>query len=448
MAQPLPAPPEAGLLNAARFGRQTFRFLEGVQARFDDGTAIPIPGRPPLVVLTSPTLVREALSRPEAFGRVPALDSASLIAENGLVQSDGDLWRQQRSVMQPAFTGEQVDAYGDATGERVARVAEEWETRAPFTGNLHGAMTALTLRVASEILLGEDLGPDRAADFHDWMQTAGREFEFGLDTVSPEWLPERISPEFRDAAANIRALSEELIDRRRRQLAEHEGGDHPANMLTMLLLAEDNPDVEYPEHQIRDEVATFLIAGHETTALSLTYTLSLLSWHPEVRERVRTEAESVLGDDPPTSDAVEDLQLTRRVYDESLRLYPPAWAVFRRTTADVEIGDYTIPEDASVVLPLWSMHRDDRFFDDPETFDPGRWERRDPSEVPAYMPFSMGPHACIGQSFARTGATLSLARLVREFDVDVASNALDDLRVTPTLRPPDGVEATVDLAGE
>jgi cytochrome P450 len=305
-------------------------------------------------------------------------------------------------------------------------------------------MTALTLRVASEILLGEDLGPERAAEFHDWMQIAGREFEFGLDTVSPEWLPERISSEFREAAANIRELSEELIERRRQQLAREDEDDRPANMLTMLLLAEDNPDVDYPPNQIRDEVATFLIAGHETTALSLTYTLSLLSWNPEARERVRAEAESVLGDDPPTSDLVDELEFTRRVYDESLRLYPPAWAVFRRTTGEVEIGEYTIPGGASVILPLWSLHRDDRFFDDPGTFDPDRWERRDPSEVAAYMPFSMGPHACIGQSFARTGATLSIARLVRDFDVEVSTNALDDLRVTPTLRPPDGVQATVE----
>jgi cytochrome P450 len=311
----------------------------------------------------------------------------------------------------------------------------------------------VTLRVASEILFGEDVGADRAAQFHEWMAVAGREFEFGLEVALPDWVPTPVSDEFEQAAAGVRDLSETLIERRRAALADggvmdSTHGDSsdeaaPADMLTLLLAAQSEPDVEMPDEQIRDEVATFLIAGHETTALSLTYTLSLLSWHPEVRRRVRAEAREVLGDAAPEHGDLADLEYTKRAYREALRLYPPAWAVFRQVDGDQRLGDYVLEDGSAVIAPLLSIHRDDRYFEAPETFDPDRWTRRDPDDVDAYMPFSTGPHACVGRGFALSGATLVLARLVRDFDVDVPEDALDELRITPTLRPVDGVPATV-----
>jgi cytochrome P450 len=450
MPQSLPEPPDSGVINAVRFGTQTFRFLEGVQSRFADAVAIPVPGRSPLVVVTGPDLAREVLGDPETFTRVPAQASAALIAENGLVQSEGDLWRQQRAIIGKAFGERQVRAYADTTGRRVEALADRWADAGRQDLNLHRETTGLTIRVASEILLGEDVGADRAHQFHEWMQVAGREFEFDLDVVRPDWLPARISPAFREAAEGIRGLSEELIERRRAQMAaEDDGEDGPTDMLTMLLRAESRPEVEMPENQIRDEVATFLIAGHETTALSLTYTLSLLSWHPEARRRVREEAREVLGDGPAGYDDVERLSFTKRAYREALRLYPPAWAVFRQAAADARLGGYDVEEGSAVIVPQWSIHRDGRHFENPTEFDPDRWDRRDPDEVDAYFPFSTGPHACVGRGFALSGATLVLARLVRDFDVDVPKDALDDLMITPTLRPEAGVPATVTpVAGD
>jgi cytochrome P450 len=442
MSRPLPAPPEAGVVNALRFGTDTVRFLEGVQARFEDGTAIPIPGRPPLVVLTGPDLVAEALERPDDFPRVPAGGAVAMIAENGLVQSEGDLWSQQRSIVAPAFGGRQVTAYANTTGRRIHDRTTRWAETGRQEADLHREMTSLTVRVASEVLLGTDIGEARADRFHEWMRIAGEEFEFGLETVLPEWVPTPTSNGFREAASGIRELSEDLIERRRAALA---AGDEPEtpDMLTMLLRAEDDPDVEYPDDQIRDEVATFLIAGHETTALSLTYALSLLSWNPDARERVRAEATEVLGEEPPTHDDLAGLEYTKRAYREALRLYPPAWAVFRRANGEVEIGEYVIGDGSAIVMPLLTIHRDGRYFEDPDAFDPDRWGRRDPKAVAAYRPFSSGPHACIGQGFALAGATLVLARLVRDFDIDVPETALNDLRLTPTLRPADGVPATI-----
>jgi len=460
----IPQPPEAGLLNAVRFGTDPFRFLEGVQARFESITAIPIPGRAPLVIVTDPDLAHEVLAHPPKFRRVAAQGSARLIAENGVVQSDGDLWRQQRGIMRPAFAGRQVREYANTVGERVCELAGEWRAiDADETLNLHREMTTLTIRVASEILLGEDIGRDRAAQFHEWMAVAGREFEFSPTTVSPEWLPSRTDPEYREAAEGIRDLAEEIIMRRREAMADEDadtdgsddtrsatgtvGAKRPQDMLTLLIEAEDDPGVDYEPNQIRDEVATFLIAGHETTALSLTYTLCLLAWHPEARDRVREEASQVLGAgedaETPGYDHVDHLAYSERAYREALRLYPPAWATFRQATADVRLGDFRIEEGSAVVLPQFSIQRDGRYFDSPRRFDPDRWEDRAPNSVPAYFPFASGPHACIGRNFALSGATLALARLTREFDIDVPADALDDLRPTPTLRPGGDVPVTI-----
>ncbi|TKR25382.1 cytochrome P450 [Natronomonas salsuginis] len=443
MARRLPSPPKAGLLNGLRFGTDTIRFLEAIQARFDDGTSISIPGRPPLVILTGPDLVAEALDRPDDFTRIPARGAVAMIAENGLVQSEGDLWSQQRSIVAPSFGGRQVTAYANTTGERIESRATQWAEIGRQRTDLHREMTSLTVRVASEILLGEDIGKASADQFHEWMRIAGEEFEFGLETVLPEWVPTPTSPAFREAATGIRELSEGLIERRRTSLAAGERTD-ASDMLTALLRAEGDPDVDFPTNQIRDEVATFLIAGHETTALSLSYTLCLLSWYPEARRRVREEATAALGDGPPTRDDLSELEYTKRTYQEALRLYPPAWAVFRRVNGPVKLGGYTIEDGAAVIVPLWSIHRDARYFDEPDAFDPDRWARRDPNAVAAYRPFASGPHACIGRGLALSGATLVLARLVRDFDVDVPDDALDDLRLTPTLRPAAGISATID----
>jgi len=447
MARELPNPPQAGLLNAVRFGDDTFRFIEAMQGRFDDAAAVPIPGRAPLVIVTNPELVHDALSRPAAFSRVPASGPAALIATQGLVQSEGELWSQQRGIMGPAFMGPQVRAYANTVGRRVETLVDEWTADIgdgeSISRNLHGEMTTLTVRVASEILLGEDIGRERAEQFHGWMQVAGEEFEFGLDAVTPEWVPSRTDPEFKRAAEGILGLAEELIERRRADLAERGPDDQPRDMLSLLILAEDDPEVEYPPNQIRDEVATFLIAGHETTALSLTYTQCLLSAHPEIRQQVREEANQVIGASTPQYDHVSELDYTGRVFQEALRLYPAAWAVFRQAAADVRLGQYRIPEGAAVIMPQWSIQRDGRYFENPGAFDPDRWLDRSAQSTPAYFPFSSGPHACIGRQFSITGARLALARIVQAFDVDVEPGALDDLRATPTLRPGGPIASTI-----
>jgi cytochrome P450 len=433
----IPEPYGLGVLNAFRFGTNPLRFLEAMQTRVEDILAVPIPGRAPLVIVTEPALIRQGLSQPEEISRVPAEGPSALIARQGIVQSEGDLWQQQRSIMGPAFGSKQVRTYANTVGERVTELADEWaDDPTDDTRNLHQEMTSLTVRVASEILLGEDIGRERAEQFYEWMRVAGNELEFSPTSIRPSWLPSNPSAAMKETATGIQELSEEIIERRREKLANKQG-EQPADMLGRLLEAEDDPSVSYPPNQIRDEVATFLIAGHETTALSLTYALTLLSWHSPARKKVSEEAQAVLGENgaTPKYEHVSDLEYTRQVYDEALRLYPPAWAVFREASEETYLGQYRIEEGSAVIFPQWSVHRDKRSFTDPRRFDPDRWDDQSPSSVEAYFAFGGGPHACIGQQFARSGALLVLAHLTKEFNIDVSSDALADLQATPTLRP-------------
>ncbi len=438
-----PRPPEAGIVNALRFVRSPLRFVEGIQSRYADLAEVQVPAGPSIVVVTNPELCHEAMRRVEDFTRLPASGAAALISENGLVQTEGDLWRDQRETISPGFGSGPLETYVDAVGDQSARLREEW-TDAVEAGDhgrdLHRDMTSVTVRAATRALFGVDIGAGRARELHRLMRQAAAEFEVSATTVTPEWLPQRLSNETEEMAAGLCRMGEEILETKREQ---RDPGAPPSDMLDFLLLAEASGDRDYPENHLRDQVVSFLIAGHETTALGTTYTQTLLSWHPEVRDRVRAEARAVIGDDDPGYEHAADLTYTGKVFTEALRLYPPAWSVFRQADGDQSLGGYRLPDGALVLLPQWSVHRDDRYFENPRQFDPSRWDDRDPSDGGPYFAFASGPHSCIGRGFAVNGARVALATLVSEFDLDVPRDQLSNLMVTPTLRPGNGVDATL-----
>jgi len=462
MRHGIPSPPDGGLVNALRFGGDTFRFLETIQSRYEEVVRVPFPGQPPLVVVTAPDLIHDVFSRPETFYRGPSQELLAPLAERGLVQSEGERWREQRSRMASAFAGQAVRAYGDVVGRQAAAVAGEWDRaladrsgdgggRGPVGAqdglrrNLHREMTKLTIQVAATVILGDDLDAGRAGQVHEWMQATAGELEFSADLLVPPMLSPGPDAAFQEAVDGLHGLAEEIIERRRSTLADGRD-DGPDDMLALLLGAQER-GADLTDELIRDEVITFLVAGHETTALGLTYAWALLADHPEERTRLREEARRVIGDDRPSYEHVADLEVADRVYRETLRLRPPAWAVFREAAGEARLGDYRVPDGAGVMLPQWSVHRDDRYFDRPQQFDPDRWSRRSPESVDAYFPFASGPHACIGRGFALTGGPLVLASLARSFEPEPDDGLLDDLRPTFTLRPPErGVPATIRRA--
>jgi cytochrome P450 len=439
--QQLPNPPEAGLVNALRFTRTPLRFLEGIQSRYPDAAEVSVPGGPSIVVITNPTLCHDAMDRIDDFSRVPASGAVALISENGLVQTEGSLWRSQRETVAPGFGAGPLETYVDSVGKQAERLRGEWET-AVETGtldqDLHRDMTTVTVRAASKAMFGTDIGADGAAEMHRLARGAGAEFEISPTTITPEWLPVPPSGRAQKVAEGLRTMAENIIETKRRQ---REPDAPPSDMLDFLMLAETSGD--YPENHLRDQVVTFLIAGHETTALGTTYTQALMSWHPEVREKVRAEAEAVIGDDTPSYAHADDLTYTGKVFTEALRLYPPAWGVIRRAEGAQTLGGYRIADGSIVIMPQWSVHRDKRYFENPRQFDPSRWDDRNPGNRGPYFAFASGPHACIGRGFAINGAKIALATLTKDFDVNVPRDALSNLLVTPTLRPGDGIDATL-----
>jgi cytochrome P450 len=429
-----------------RFTRTPLRFLEGIQSRFDDLAALSLPVGPSIVVVTNPALCHEAMDRIDDFVRIPASGAAALIAENGLVQTEGSLWRDQQEVISPGFGAGPLETYVDAVADRVTSLRDDWGAAVDAgdpVRDLHRDMTGVTVRAASRALFGVDIGADGAAEMHTLARKAATEFQISPTTITPEWFPDLPSTEAREVAARLRELGEQIVDTKR---ARRDPDAPPQDMLDFLLLAEASNDREYPENHLRDQVVSFLIAGHETTALGTTYTQTLLSSHPEVRERVRAEAREVIGDDEPGYEHASDLTYTGKVFTEGLRLYPPAWAVFRRAEGDQSLGGYRLDDGSLLIMPQWSVHRDGRFFENPRQFDPSRWDDRSPGDREAYFAFASGPHSCIGRGFATNGARVALATLVRDFDVEVSGDQLSNLLVTPTLRPGDGIEATLSRA--
>jgi cytochrome P450 len=230
--------------------------------------------------------------------------------------------------------------------------------------------------------------------------------------------------------------------------ARRKNAPDSGDLLSMLMQARDEDGSRMTDKQLRDEVMTFLLAGHETTALTLTWTWHLLSQHPSVEERLQEELEHILGGRVPEYSDLPGLIYAERVIKESMRLYPPAWSLARTVISPFELRGYTIPAGANVVMSQWIMHRDARYFSEPERFDPERWNPERAQKLPrfAYFPFGGGPRQCIGNTFAMMEAILLLATIAQRFRLSAGSNEI----VTPipsfTLRPRNGMRMTVTKA--
>jgi cytochrome P450 len=231
-------------------------------------------------------------------------------------------------------------------------------------------------------------------------------------------------------------------------IAQHRArGTDSGDLLSMLMAARDEDGSRMSDKQLRDEVLTFLLAGHETTALTLTWTWLLLAQNPEVEQKLHYELDRVLGGRFPQFSDLPALPYTERVIKESMRLYPPAWSLARTVISDFELRGYRIPAGANVVMSQWIMHRNPAYFPDPQKFDPDRWLAEHSQKLPrfAYFPFGGGPRQCIGSSFAMMEATLLLATIAKGFSLRNAANHPVILVPSFTLRPKYGMRMTVEV---
>jgi cytochrome P450 len=358
----------------------------------------------------------------------------------GLLNSEGELWRRQRRLAQPAFHRRRVSTYGEVMVSHARRMLGRW--RDGEIRDVHQEMRRLTLGIVAEVLFGTERDKaDEVGRVLRWLDKHTNRLEEQGSAMVVRFLlgnfPTPTNLRFRKGIGRLDEIIYGLIEQRR------ENDEDTGDLLSMLLRFRDETGAMMSDKQLRDEMITLLLAGHETTALALSWTWYLLSLHPEVETRLLEELQEVLGDRAPTVEDLPRLPYAEMVIKESMRLYPPAWGVSREAIEECEIGGYRVPAGTQLLLVLWAMHRDPRYFQDPRTFDPARWEGSlAKKKVPryAYLPFGAGPRICIGSSFAMTEAVLLLATIARNFQLELVP---EQRRVMPqpstTLRPAGGI---------
>jgi cytochrome P450 len=421
---------------AVQFGRDPLGFLNDfrgtnaalVDARFVVG--------PSLTFVLDPDLVRTVLVDDHDRYRRPDIQSGrtSRLTANGHIESEDSLWREQRDRLQPLFGRDRLTEYADTIGTFTTALTERWQPGEEV--DLYSEMTELTARVIAETLFSTELNRSDIERITEANATIGDEFEMSPLSLIRQLLPTPPSDEYQNTVAEMHEWAEGAIEQHR------EMNDPPEDLVTTMLEAKRNPEVDLPPDQVRDEVLTFLFAGHETTALTLAYALAFVANHPSVARRVRSEAHMIADGEPQWTN-LADLDYTERVIRETLRLRPPSWGVFRQAKVGSGLGERRIDRGDFLMLPQWTLHRDPQYFENPLKFEPDRWIEVEPSRTPAYFPFGAGPHACIGGQLALTEAQLVLAALVSEFDFEVPRSAIDDLRPAGVLQPREGIPTVI-----
>jgi cytochrome P450 len=387
--------------------------------------------------VSHPDLARQVLvEEPEKYQK-PLIFKRALrpFAGQGLITSDGALWKQQRKLMQPAFHYGAVAAYGDVMVAHARRVAAGF--REGEVIELQSVMSALTLAVVVECLFGGDatryaheVGPPMVAV----LEASNHRLNSVLRL--PDWVPTPRHLRERKALERLDAILNELIAARRQSPSARR------DLFAMLLAAVDQESgVRMSDRQLCDELMTLFLAGHETTANALMWTWFLLSQHPEAETMLAGELDRVLRGRAPTAADLPNLPYTEMVIREALRLYPPAPGVAREPIEDVVLGGYRVPKGSLVIVNAYVMQRDERFFEYPERFDPSRfepgWEQRIPRY--AYLPFGAGPRVCIGNSFAMMSARLILATVAQQWRMALEPSQQVVPIALVTVRARDGV---------
>ena len=366
----------------------------------------------------------------------PNMKAAREIFGNGLFTSEGESWLHQRRLMQPSFHHKRLANFGQLMTEATAAMLEHWQGTAPGDAPLDISleMMRLSLRIAGLALFSHDLSNE--------VDRVGRTFttlgplisKYATLPFPPLWVP---TPRNRHLLAGLNTLNTvvyALMDERRKQPVD----THAPDLLWMLLSAQDEETGEsMSDQQLRDEVLTLLLGGHETTAAALTWTWYLLSQHPEVERRLHAELGTVLAGQLPTVEHLDALPYTRMVIQEAMRLYPPAFGFTRFATASDEIGGYPISANSVMFLSAYCTHRHPTFWEEPDVFDPERFTPERSAGRPrfAYFPFGGGPRQCIGNAFAMMEAQLVLATVAQRYSLRLLPGHPVEPKVLLTMQP-------------
>jgi cytochrome P450 len=442
VGSPIPRPPgprgSAMLAGALPWSAPRTQFFTDAARRYPGLAHLKVAGEH-LYLVNRPDLVWALLvtnGRSTMKGR--ALQRAKELLGDGLLTSEGQLWRRQRRLVQPAFHRDRIRSYAQQMVQTTLEHEASWHDGDEI--DVAADMSRLTLRIVGRTLFGADLQADSdevGAAMTEVLEGFQRRMIPGADVLLR--LPTAANHRLREAGERLDALVQRIID-------EHRALGDTGDVLSMLLAA-DADGTTMSDRQVRDETMTLVLAGHETTAMALTWTWYLLSTNPSAARLLQRELSDVVGDRAPTFDDLPSLHVATAVFAEAMRLYPPAWIVGRRVTADITLDGWTLPAGSLAVASQWVQHRDPQWWDSALAFRPGRWlladgrfDERAPG-VPkgAWFPFGLGQRVCLGEPFAWAEGPLVLATLARRWAPQHLPGHAVGVVPAVTLRPRGGM---------
>jgi cytochrome P450 len=440
---PGPAPVGTNPLAQLRFGlhvtRNPLAVMSGWFKQYGDIVHLQFGSNAHAFLLTHPEHIHEVLvDKADCFHKAGSYKDEkrglARILGNGLVTSDGDYWRRQRKLMQPAFHTRRIEVYAETMVQKTLGMMEHWHDR--DTVALSEEMMQLTLAIVARTVLDTELTDE--AELIAETVTVFQKLAFGVD-IFPLWFP------------TVTHVRQQLVEKRMNKLVYHLITERQKNLqdrgdlLSMLLLTNDEDGQGMNDMQIRDEVVTLFLAGHETTATALSWIWYLLAKHPEVEQQLHEELAPVLQGKPPKLTDLKQLPLTEQIVKEAMRLYPPIWNMSRQAINDVEIAGYMIPKGSEVTIVTYATHHDPRWWDEPERFVPERFNSEREKQIPklAYLPFSTGPRVCLGNHFAMMEAQLILATVAGHYRLSLPNNYVAQMEPLIALRPRHGLQMTL-----
>ncbi len=441
-----PGPSGYLLFGLSKLQSQPIEYLGQFWREYGDLVRLPVLPGMTIYLATHPdhmehilTTHSERYEKPDFF-----LKPMGMVQGKGLFSSEGAFWRQQRRLMQPAFQQKQLAKLHDIMWCCVEEILDEWARKpAGEVIDIAAEMTRLTLKIVSLTLFSVDVS-DRSNNLRSALEIVIDQVFLRLTNplMPPLWVPTQTNKEFRAAKETIDEAVLEIIRERRANPIEE------VDLLAMLLAARDEKTGEgMSDLQLLNEIITLINAGHETSATSLAWTWHLLGTHPAVMVQMQDEVDSVLQGGIPTFESLAKLQYTRQVFDESLRLRPPASGLAPRAAVeDDEIDGYHISKGSIFNLAFYFTLRHPEFWEKPEQFDPDRFlpERSEGRPKYAYMPWGAGPHACIGKNFALMEAMMILSAIAQRFQVTLVPNQTIEVEPRFTLRPKYGIQVTIE----
>lgn len=432
----------------AEYDRDPLGFMTRCAREFGEIVPLQIEGEL-FCLLTNPAHITEVLRDRLRFIKDRDTRSLQGLLGNGLVTSEGDFWQRQRRLTQPMFHQQRISSYGAVMANYTQQMLETWQVGQ--TIDIHAEMMRLTLNIVMKTIFDRDVSDgeadliaraiDEAMNFYvaQNANNGASLLQRGLQAVGL-----RVSKTERRYREAITLLDRTLYA----MIQEHRHSQTTAtDLLGMLMQVEDADDgSRMSDLQLRDEVATMISAGHETTANTLSWAWMLLAQHPHVRDRLKAELDRVLQGKTATFEDLPQLSYANWVIKETMRLYPTVTSVGREATEDCEIGGYRIPKGTTLMMSQWVMHRSERYFTEAEKFDPDRWANDFEKQLSrgVYFPFGDGPRVCIGSSFAMMEAVLILVTIAQKFDLSLVAKQSIELQPSFTLRPKHGIQVRIE----